>query len=171
MCPDAPISYSQEWTSQVTGCDGSRRLFPQAWPMIRCWTGLWGGRTPGTRFMSSIPTLKPASPSRSPMVLVPRGRREALSREPLARVNYLPTLGTYLVVNDSDENAYTVRMSPSPDFPGLSMAAAPISASGLFTAGNTPSGPYKVSARIGSVGVMRRLPIAGVAAVAALATC
>ena len=73
-------------------------------------------------------------------------------RGTFGRFNYFPALGTYALVNDSDENAYTLRMTSAPT--GVAWfvdGGGSISASGLFTAGNTPGGPFNVSARIGSV--------------------
>ena len=82
------------------------------------------------------------------------------------RFNYFPALGTYGLVNDSDQDAYTLRMTSAPT--GVAWfvdGGGSISQSGLFTAGDKPGGPFNVSARIGSAGGTVPVTITGSAPV------
>jgi hypothetical protein len=80
------------------------------------------------------------------------------------RFNYMPTLGEYVLVNDSDQNAYTLGMTSAPTkVTWFVDGGGTISSSGLFAAGKTPGGPYHVSARIGTVGGSGGITVTGAA--------
>ena len=142
---------SQEWTSQVSGCDAlASASYPGlvydpvldrivGWPNTGSIVYLFNPdtKTCTTQFFSNGPTRPP----------------RVADSGTFGRFNYFPTLGTYVLVNDSDENAYTLRMTSNPTgFAWFVDGGGSITQSGLFTAGNTPGGPFNVSARIGSAG-------------------
>lgn len=151
---------SQEWTSQVTGCDP---LASAAYPglvydpvldRIVGWPNTGGTVyifNPDTK--TCIAQSFPSGPTR-PARIADSGT--------FGRFNYFPTLGTYVLVNDADEDAYTLRMTSAPtDVAWFVDGGGSISPTGLFTAGNAPGGPFNVSARIGSVGGTAAVTVTG----------
>ncbi len=140
---------SQEVTSQVSGCDTlASASYPGLVydPFLDRIVG-WPN-TGNTLYLFDPDTMTcttqsfPNGPPRPP---------RADGSGAFGRFNYFPALGSYALVDDSDENSYTLQMTSNPT--GVAWFVddgGSITASGLFTAGTTPGGAFNVSARIGA---------------------
>ena len=97
----------QNWTSQTTGCSALQNAnFPGlAYDPIQKVVVGWAG---GNTVYLFNPDTKTCTP-----VTYPNGPGAAQTNGTHGRFRYFPNLGVFAVVNDVDQNAYTLRIDPT----------------------------------------------------------
>jgi len=118
----------QNWTAQTTGCSALQSAnFPGlAYDPVQKVVVGWAG---GDTVYLFNPDTKTCTP-----VTYPNGPGAQQTNGTHGRFRYFPNLGVFAVVNDVDQNAYTLRIDPAS---AQALSISGVSASGVLSAAAT----------------------------------